>query len=136
MSSHLRVIWKEESLSLREELELPKKVSNLNYAICIIHYKISVFSLESEEAEICDDQRCQKCGKSDQPEWILLCDECDHGYHCSCLKPVLFIIPEGDWYCPPCQQVFNKTSLCLIKLSFIKMYSCIIIWSDKYMYYV
>ncbi|XP_026468003.1 uncharacterized protein LOC113371584 isoform X2 [Ctenocephalides felis] len=59
---------------------------------------------ESEEAEICDDQRCQKCGKSDQPEWILLCDECDHGYHCSCLKPVLFIIPEGDWYCPPCQQ--------------------------------
>lgn len=26
------------------------------------------------------------------------------GYHCSCLIPVLFVIPEGDWFCPPCQQ--------------------------------
>lgn len=67
-----------------------------------------MYNTDSEEATICDDQRCQKCGKSDQPEWILLCDDCDNGYHCSCLKPVLFIIPEGDWYCPPCQQVINE----------------------------
>lgn len=26
------------------------------------------------------------------------------GYHCSCLAPELFAIPEGDWFCPPCQQ--------------------------------
>lgn len=26
------------------------------------------------------------------------------GYHCSCLIPVLFVIPEGNWFCPPCQQ--------------------------------
>lgn len=26
------------------------------------------------------------------------------GYHCSCLNPVLFVIPEGDWFCPLCQQ--------------------------------
>uniref|UniRef100_A0A1B0DLZ6 Uncharacterized protein n=1 Tax=Phlebotomus papatasi TaxID=29031 RepID=A0A1B0DLZ6_PHLPP len=47
---------------------------------------------------------CQKCSKHDHPEWILLCDSCDKGYHCSCLKPVLFVIPEGDWFCPPCQH--------------------------------
>lgn len=51
-----------------------------------------------------DDHACQKCSKNDHPEWILLCDKCDKGYHCSCLIPVLFIIPEGDWFCPPCQQ--------------------------------
>lgn len=50
------------------------------------------------------DHSCQKCGKSDHPEWILLCDSCDKGYHCSCLVPVLFIIPEGDWFCPLCQH--------------------------------
>lgn len=51
-----------------------------------------------------DEYACQKCGKQDQPEWILLCDKCDKGYHCSCLIPVLFVIPEGNWFCPPCDQ--------------------------------
>ncbi|XP_011182742.2 uncharacterized protein LOC105212455 [Zeugodacus cucurbitae] len=59
---------------------------------------------DAEEGEDGDEEACQKCGKSDHPEWILLCDKCDKGYHCSCLSPVLFYIPEGDWYCPPCQQ--------------------------------
>lgn len=57
---------------------------------------------ESSEDE--DIHACQKCCKSDHPEWILLCDKCDKGYHCSCLIPVLFVIPEGSWFCPPCQQ--------------------------------
>lgn len=51
------------------------------------------------------DYPCQKCGKSDHPEWILLCDKCDNGWHASCLRPSLMLIPEGDWYCPPCQHV-------------------------------
>lgn len=57
-----------------------------------------------DEANAEEEEACQKCNKSDHPEWILLCDNCDKGYHCSCLSPVLFYIPEGDWYCPPCQQ--------------------------------
>ncbi|KAK0083356.1 hypothetical protein PV325_008923 [Microctonus aethiopoides] len=55
-----------------------------------------------EEAE--DEYACQKCGKADHPEWILLCDTCDKGWHCSCLRPALMLIPEGDWFCPPCQH--------------------------------
>ncbi|XP_058116994.1 uncharacterized protein LOC131259507 [Anopheles coustani] len=51
-----------------------------------------------------EDHACQQCKKTDQPEWILLCDTCDKGYHCACLKPVLFTIPEGDWFCPVCQH--------------------------------
>lgn len=31
----------------------------------------------SEEEE--DIHACQKCSKSDHPEWILLCDKCDKG---------------------------------------------------------
>lgn len=48
---------------------------------------------------------CQKCQKSDQPEWILLCDTCNQGWHGSCLRPALMVIPDGDWYCPPCRHV-------------------------------
>ncbi|XP_043273191.1 uncharacterized protein [Venturia canescens] len=51
-----------------------------------------------------DEYACQKCGKADHPEWILLCDTCDQGWHCSCLRPALMLIPEGDWFCPPCQH--------------------------------
>ncbi|XP_075228406.1 uncharacterized protein LOC142328468 isoform X3 [Lycorma delicatula] len=51
------------------------------------------------------DYPCQKCSKSDHPEWILLCDKCDNGWHASCLRPSLMLIPEGDWFCPPCQHV-------------------------------
>ncbi|KAK4883507.1 hypothetical protein RN001_006826 [Aquatica leii] len=59
---------------------------------------------ESDPEEEIDDYACQKCGQSDHPEWILLCDSCDSGWHCSCLRPALLVIPEGDWFCPPCQH--------------------------------
>lgn len=36
---------------------------------------------------------------------ILLCDWCDSGYHTACLRPPLMIIPDGEWFCPPCQHV-------------------------------
>ena len=33
-------------------------------------------------------------GCADHPEWILLCDACDDGWHASCLRPPLMVIPE------------------------------------------
>ncbi|KAG4079313.1 hypothetical protein HA402_008005 [Bradysia odoriphaga] len=47
---------------------------------------------------------CQKCKMHNNPESILLCDKCDLGYHTYCLVPMLFTIPEGDWFCAQCQQ--------------------------------
>lgn len=66
--------------------------------------------IESDIEET-DDCPCQKCNKSDHPEWILLCDKCDNGWHCSCLRPPLLVIPEGDWFCPPCQHNRLLTNL-------------------------
>ncbi|GFU34216.1 remodeling and spacing factor 1 [Nephila pilipes] len=60
----------------------------------------------AEENVVIDDKPCSKCGKYDKPEWILLCDKCDNGYHTTCLIPPLVIIPEGDWYCQPCEHAF------------------------------
>ena len=56
----------------------------------------------SDDEDINPKHACQVCHKTDSPEWILLCDECDCGYHCSCLKPIIFLIPSGNWYCPLC----------------------------------
>ncbi|XP_053204430.1 remodeling and spacing factor 1-like [Panonychus citri] len=58
----------------------------------------------SESEEINDDTPCQRCGKYDHPDWILLCDKCDVGFHTACLRPPLMSIPEGDWFCPPCEN--------------------------------
>ncbi|XP_048388394.2 remodeling and spacing factor 1 isoform X1 [Stegostoma tigrinum] len=59
---------------------------------------------EEEEGPLEDDEPCKKCGLSNHPELILLCDSCDSGYHTACLRPPLMTIPDGEWFCPPCQH--------------------------------
>jgi remodeling and spacing factor 1 len=66
--------------------------------------ELAVESSEEEDEEE-DEFACKKCNKSDHPEWILLCDKCDVGWHASCLRPPLMVVPEGDWFCPDCQHV-------------------------------
>ncbi|KAL7043781.1 hypothetical protein ACKWTF_001660 [Chironomus riparius] len=72
----------------------------------------------SGDEDVNPNHACQACHKTDCPEWILLCDECDHGYHCSCLKPIIFCIPSGNWYCPLCchKKLVDDLSLQLEKL--------------------
>ncbi|TNN01540.1 hypothetical protein fugu_010922 [Takifugu bimaculatus] len=59
-------------------------------------------SCKSEENPI--EDACSHCGLPNHPELILLCDSCDSGYHTACLRPPLMLIPDGEWFCPPCQH--------------------------------
>ncbi|KAM6932932.1 remodeling and spacing factor 1 [Xenentodon cancila] len=54
--------------------------------------------------EIPSEDACFHCGLPNHPELILLCDSCDSGYHTACLRPPLMLIPDGEWFCPPCQH--------------------------------
>lgn len=45
---------------------------------------------------------CVVCRRAKDPEFTLLCDDCNKGYHTYCLKPKVKTIPEGNWYCPKC----------------------------------
>ncbi|XP_052008393.1 remodeling and spacing factor 1 [Xyrauchen texanus] len=54
--------------------------------------------------ELPPEDACKHCGLANHPELILLCDLCDSGYHTACLRPPLMIIPDGEWFCPPCQH--------------------------------
>ncbi|OQR87802.1 hypothetical protein ACHHYP_08035 [Achlya hypogyna] len=48
---------------------------------------------------------CEKCHENNCHEKMLLCDNnCGREYHIYCLTPPLDDIPEGDWYCPECEQ--------------------------------
>jgi hypothetical protein len=47
---------------------------------------------------------CSVCSKSDRPEVLLLCDDCDDAYHLECLRPILLSVPDGDWFCPLCEH--------------------------------
>ncbi|XP_027135849.1 remodeling and spacing factor 1 isoform X1 [Larimichthys crocea] len=65
---------------------------------------------ESDSDESCKSEElpsedaCSHCGLPNHPELILLCDSCDSGYHTACLRPPLMLIPDGEWFCPPCQH--------------------------------
>ncbi|KAI9847937.1 MAG: hypothetical protein M1837_001454 [Sclerophora amabilis] len=48
------------------------------------------------------EQKCETCGKSDDPTSILLCDGCDNGYHRYCLDPRDKAESDHDWHCPRC----------------------------------
>ncbi|XP_061733627.1 remodeling and spacing factor 1 [Nerophis ophidion] len=54
--------------------------------------------------ELPKEDACSHCGLPNHPELILLCDSCDSGYHTACLRPPLMLIPDGEWFCPPCQH--------------------------------
>lgn len=59
---------------------------------------------QDESTTIEEDKPCGRCDKSNDPEWILLCDKCDDGYHTACCLPPLMIVPDGDWFCAACEH--------------------------------
>jgi len=62
------------------------------------------------EAAVNDVTLCEICRRSDREDRMLLCDGCDHGFHCECLTPRLNEIPEGNWYCQRCSTRANTSS--------------------------
>ncbi|KAJ7369526.1 respiration factor rsf1 [Desmophyllum pertusum] len=57
------------------------------------------------EEDYDDDNPCARCFSNVRPDSILLCDKCDAAYHTACLRPPLLTVPQGDWFCPYCQQL-------------------------------
>ena len=67
----------------------------MKHAYCTVH----------SSAAAIEDVACEECGSaSDDVVPMLLCDDCDKGYHISCLMPPLVDVPleSEDWYCARC----------------------------------
>ncbi|KAG0490043.1 hypothetical protein HPP92_006906 [Vanilla planifolia] len=75
----------------------------------------------AEEAHI-DEIECEKCGSGDAAEELLLCDECDRGFHLFCLRPILACVPHGHWFCPSCSNLDNPRSFPLIQTKIVDFF--------------
>jgi origin recognition complex subunit 4 len=72
-----------------------------------------VVAAEDEDEPDEDDTLCVICGggDSEEPNEILLCDNCDLAAHQDCYG--VPIIPEGDWLCRDCQPDEDEELLLL-----------------------
>ncbi|GJQ82081.1 hypothetical protein Trydic_g6953 [Trypoxylus dichotomus] len=69
----------------------------------------------------CKECGCKVCFGKNNWEEILLCDECDDGYHIGCLSPPLTEVPkEDEWFCPQCKTDENEIVKAGDKLKFSK----------------
>ncbi|EPT01146.1 hypothetical protein FOMPIDRAFT_1121068, partial [Fomitopsis schrenkii] len=48
--------------------------------------------------------QCLVCNTEDDDTPMLACDKCDHPYHIKCLDPPLDAVPDGEWFCPECDE--------------------------------
>lgn len=56
-------------------------------------------------SDVDDISVCRICKQDEDPERVLLCDLCEHGYHLDCLSSPLTRVPseeEGEWHCAQC----------------------------------
>uniref|UniRef100_A0A915Q3L5 PHD-type domain-containing protein n=1 Tax=Setaria digitata TaxID=48799 RepID=A0A915Q3L5_9BILA len=74
---------------------------------------------KKERKKATEETLCMKCSKSSNPEVLLLCDLCDEAWHTWCLHPILWYVPDDDWFCPNCQQamLIEKFSEVLVVLA-------------------
>ena len=68
-----------------------------NYALC--HLPING-SINPELAIVRDGFRCFICGEKKGAATMLLCDQCQIGWHMACLTHPLSTLPSGGWICP------------------------------------
>ena len=55
-------------------------------------------------------QRCKICHLKGIGTTLILCDDCNLGYHLQCLRPALSDVPVGHWSCVACKvMVLSKT---------------------------
>ena len=48
--------------------------------------------------------RCVVCGEKKGAATMLLCDQCQRGWHIACLTLPLSTLPKGESICPRCKE--------------------------------
>ena len=66
----------------------------------------AVREAKTVEHELADELygSCRTCLGQKGGEPMLLCDDCDRGFHLSCVMPALNDVPRGEWFCARCDR--------------------------------
>lgn len=91
---------KKEKLTAMERWE-SSLMSSTSFAQVYLHIATLENSIQWNKSAL--NARCQICRRGGDGENMLLCDNCDRGFHLYCLKPKLTSIPQGDWFCLGCR---------------------------------
>lgn len=59
----------------------------------------TTLSIDDDDSDV---TLCEICSHGDREDRMLLCDDCNLGYHMDCLNPPLTDVPTGSWYCDNC----------------------------------
>ncbi|XP_051152567.1 uncharacterized protein LOC127266384 [Andrographis paniculata] len=51
---------------------------------------------------------CKVCKRLEKTLRMLICDNCEEGFHLSCYSPHISILPIGEWHCNLCLKKKNK----------------------------
>lgn len=80
------------------------------------------------------DSCCEKCGSGDNADKLLLCDNCDMGFHLFCLNPLLPSVPQGSWFCPSCVYTNNLNRMSMDSFPFQLGFHVYMRWEQNYVH--
>ena len=84
-----------------------------------------VFLVFGDSDDDDDDEACQSCFGKGDGDRMLLCDDCNQGFHTFCLQPPLKAVPEGDWWCSTCRNL-TATDPLFRRAARVRVY-----WADE-----
>jgi len=89
----------EKPLPIEERALKPKKERS---KVVARQHTVECETCEDKDSKKCKDCGCNKCGKKDNPEEQIICDECQLNFHLKCIG--LKELPEDDFYCSGCKR--------------------------------
>lgn len=54
---------------------------------------------------------CEICGIDKDDHQILICDECQSGFHMYCVRPVIVNVPTNEWNCSRCSVGLDEETI-------------------------
>lgn len=75
-------------------------MGTVNFSQLFLHFNILNDAIKWSKSVL--KAYCRICRRRNEPDKMLLCDNCNGGHHMHCLKPKLKSVPANDWFCPKC----------------------------------
>lgn len=116
-----QIVYTDEIFKIEQSSKLNEKLQVDYTTIPLRKIPFNCLRCKDHPTRKCKECGCKVCSGKNNWEEILLCDECDNGYHIGCLSPPLTEIPQEDeWYCPQCKTDENEIVKAGDKLKFNK----------------